>query len=289
MKVNNQDTKHDRNTKHNADTNPDPITGKPGAHPIGTGVGAAGIGVTGTVIGGAVGGPIGAVVGAIIGSIAGGFAGKQVAEQVDPTYEDNYWRENYKQRDYVEAGYDYDTDYAPAYRTGYEGYNRYGASGKSYDDVERDLQADYESNSGNSRLNWQQAKYASQDAWNRSHQTVSRFRRQDNHWRENYQSRPYVESGYDYEHYRPAYMTGYNSYINYGLNRGMTYDEAEPTIRQEYEQTQDHNGLGWEKAKHAIKDAWDRVRDAVSNDDHPDYVGRDDLYAESHQYRNTHR
>ncbi|NJL23055.1 MAG: hypothetical protein HC895_23115, partial [Leptolyngbyaceae cyanobacterium SM1_3_5] len=37
------------------DSNPDPITGEPGAHPVGTGIGAAGAGAAGAAIGGVVG------------------------------------------------------------------------------------------------------------------------------------------------------------------------------------------------------------------------------------------
>ncbi|MGZ8901027.1 MAG: glycine zipper family protein, partial [Limisphaerales bacterium] len=43
----------------NADANRDPITGAPGAHPVGTGVGATGGGAAGAAIGAAVGGPVG--------------------------------------------------------------------------------------------------------------------------------------------------------------------------------------------------------------------------------------
>jgi hypothetical protein len=70
------------------DRNPDPITGQPGAHPLGTGVGAAGVGTVATVIGATVGGPVGAVVGAVVGSVAGGLAGKSTAESVNPSSED---------------------------------------------------------------------------------------------------------------------------------------------------------------------------------------------------------
>src|SRR6266851_3247743 len=52
---------------NNPKKNPDPITGKPGAHPVGTGAGAAGGGLAGAAIGGAVGGPVGAAVGAAVG------------------------------------------------------------------------------------------------------------------------------------------------------------------------------------------------------------------------------
>jgi hypothetical protein len=37
--------------------NPDPITGEPGSHPIGTSVGTAGGGLTGAAVGAAIAGP----------------------------------------------------------------------------------------------------------------------------------------------------------------------------------------------------------------------------------------
>ncbi len=57
---------------------PDPITGEPGAHPVGVGVGALSAGAAGAAIG-MIGGPIGMLVGATIGAIAGGLAGHEVA------------------------------------------------------------------------------------------------------------------------------------------------------------------------------------------------------------------
>jgi hypothetical protein len=146
-----------------ADANRDPITGAPGAHPVGTGVGAAGGAATGAAIG-AVAGPVGAAAGLVAGAVVGGLAGKGVAEIIDPTVEDGYWREEYSRSPYVENGVSYET-YRPAYRTGYEGYTRY--PGKKYDEVESDLQRDYEKSRGNSTLPWDKAKYATRDAWHR--------------------------------------------------------------------------------------------------------------------------
>lgn len=57
---------------------PDPITGEPGAHPVGVGVGALGAGAAGAALG-SIGGPIGMLIGAAIGAVAGGLAGKEVA------------------------------------------------------------------------------------------------------------------------------------------------------------------------------------------------------------------
>ena len=73
--------------------NRDPLSGEKGAHPIGTGVGAAAAGAAAGAAGGMMAGPAGAAVGAVIGAVAGGLAGKGVAESIDPTVETKYWRE----------------------------------------------------------------------------------------------------------------------------------------------------------------------------------------------------
>src|SRR4051812_45662249 len=95
------DLKKKRSDK--SDANRDPITKEPGAHPAGVGVGGAGGAAAGAAIGGAVGGPPGALVGGAIGAVAGGLAGKGAAEAVNPTIEDAYWRDNYKNRPYASA------------------------------------------------------------------------------------------------------------------------------------------------------------------------------------------
>jgi len=151
--------------------NPDPITKAPGAHPVGTGVGAAaggaaGIGAavaTGAALGTAVG-PVGTVIGAAVGAVAGGLAGKEVAEQINPTREEAYWRENYVSRPYVTPGMSHD-DYGPAYQYGWEARSRY--SDKKFQEVEGDLERDWERARGKSRLTWAQANAASHDAWDR--------------------------------------------------------------------------------------------------------------------------
>jgi phage tail tape-measure protein len=149
-----------------ADTNPDPITGEPGSHPVGTGLGAAGAGATGAAMGGALGGPVGAVIGAAVGAVAGGYAGKGVAESIDPTAEDAYWRQAHLKASYADDDYSYD-DYAPAYRTGYDGYARHRANRTSFTEAESDLAASYEKTKGASRLGWDKAKHATRAAWDR--------------------------------------------------------------------------------------------------------------------------
>jgi hypothetical protein len=144
--------------------NRDPITGEPGAHPVGTGAGAAAGGATGAAIGGVVGGPVGAVVGGAVGAIAGGLGGKSAAESVNPTLEDSYWRDNYSTRPYAKSDLGYDA-YQPAYRYGWESRARH--AGKPFDQVEGDLAAGWDKAKGTSKLAWGDAKAATRDAWDR--------------------------------------------------------------------------------------------------------------------------
>ena len=143
-----------------------------GTHPVGTAVG----GVAGAVAAGAavgsVAGPIGTAVGAAIGAAAGGMGGKLVADLVDPQMEDEFWRKNWSDRKYVDGGYTYDQDWAPAYRYGYETYARY--PDRSYDDIEPELSAGWTDVRGESRLDWGRARYASRDAWQRVSDTIER-------------------------------------------------------------------------------------------------------------------
>lgn len=145
------------------DLNKDPLSGAHGAHPVGVGAGATAGGLAGGAIG-AVGGPIGAAVGIAAGAIAGGYAGKGVAEYVDPTVEETYWKENYASRPYVESGESYDL-YQPAYRTGYEGRALY--QDRTFDESEADLRRNYETYTASKGLEWDRAKNASRDAWDR--------------------------------------------------------------------------------------------------------------------------
>ena len=163
------------------DDNRDPISGTPGAHPIGVGVGAAGGGAAGAAAGMAIGAatgavatgpaaPIGAVVGTVVGAIAGGLAGKGVAEAVNPTTEDAYWRENYKTRPYATGDFTYEEDYRPAYRYGWESRSRY--EGRKFEDVESDLGRDWDRTKDRSRLSWDRAKEATRDAWHRVERAI---------------------------------------------------------------------------------------------------------------------
>lgn len=146
------------------DLNPDPITGEPGSHPVGTAVGGVGGAVAGAAVGAVVGGPVGAAVGGVVGAMAGGAAGHGMAEAANPTVEDAYWRENYVSRDYVDRARPY-SEYEPAYRYGWEA--KANHAGRKFDEVENDLELGWEKAKGNSRMAWAEAKHATRDAWHR--------------------------------------------------------------------------------------------------------------------------
>lgn len=141
--------------------NRDPITDEPGAHPVGTGIGATGGAVAGATVG-VVGGPVGMAVGAVVGAVAGGLAGSAAAEAVNPTAEEKYWRDNYSREPYYEKGREFD-EYAPAYRLGVTGRTQH----HDWDAAEPMLASQWESSRGGSSLSWPQAQRASRAAWNR--------------------------------------------------------------------------------------------------------------------------
>lgn len=143
------------------DMNRDPITDEPGAHPVGTGIGATGGAMAGAAAG-AIGGPVGAAIGGVVGAVVGGLAGKAAAEAVNPTAEEAYWRDNYTNESYVEKGRSFD-DYAPAYRLGVTGRTRHD----SWDTAEPALASEWETARAGSSLSWPQAKPATRAAWDR--------------------------------------------------------------------------------------------------------------------------
>ena len=151
------------------DENRDPSTGAAGAHPVGTGIGAAAGGVAAGTAVGSVAGPMGAAAGAAAGAVVGGLAGKAIGEMLDPTHEDSYWRENHAVR--PDDGVHNYEDYAPAYRVGYIA--RLQHDGRSFEDAETELEANFYSSRATSRLTWKDARSASRAAWERADRILS--------------------------------------------------------------------------------------------------------------------
>ncbi|RYF41554.1 MAG: hypothetical protein EOO25_09525 [Comamonadaceae bacterium] len=92
-------------------------------------------------------------------------------KSADPVLEDKYWRDNYATRPYARKDASFD-DYSPAYRTGVDSYSR--SAGRSFDEIEPELGRDWNSNRGKSSLEWEHARPAARDAWDRLSNTVER-------------------------------------------------------------------------------------------------------------------
>lgn len=240
------------------DANRDPLTGEPGSHPVGTGVGAVGGAATGAAVGGAVAGPAGALIGAAVGGLAGGLAGKGIAESVNPTEEDAYWRGTYASRPYA-SGRSYD-DLAPAYRYGWESRAKHAGdkAEQTWDQAQSNLEQGWDKVKGESRLKWQDAKDATKDAWNR----VDSNLKEDRYWRDNYATRPYA-SGSSYDDYAPAYRYGRDARTRYA---GRPYEAVENDLERGWDKAKGASKLGWDKAKDAVKDAWHGVERALPGD-----------------------
>jgi hypothetical protein len=160
------------------DLDRDPETGQPEDHlggvvggafaggAAGGVAGAVAVGAaTGTIAGGPLGTVVGAAVGAVAGAVIGGVAGKALAEAVNPEHEHDHWRREFPRRPYAQTSpYSYD-DYSPAYRYGYERFPFYG--GRPFEDVEAELSRDWSTARDTSRLEWEQAREAARDAYDR--------------------------------------------------------------------------------------------------------------------------
>jgi len=78
---------------------------------------------------------------------------------------------------------------------------------------------------------------------------------EDNWLRETFSSKPYARSGASFESYQPAYRYGAEAEARH---QGKPFAEIEPDLRAGWNQGQ-ANSLGWDQAREAVKDAYDRT------------------------------
>lgn len=264
MREERRDDRTDRDVRRNdhRDMNRDPITKEPGSHPVGTGVGGAGGAAAGAAIGAAFG-PIGFLVGGAIGAIAGGAAGHAAGEAIDPTGEDEYWSENYRNRPYVTKDASYD-QYQPAYRYGWESRTRH--RDRQWDDnLERDLERDWSTSRGNSNLEWTTARHATRDAWDRADRTYRTYEENDRHWQSSHNGMDWADRNYEYDtDYKPAYRYGAYARSRYD---GRAWDgDLESDLSRDWDRHKGNSRLGWDKAKHAVREGWHRVENRLPGD-----------------------
>lgn len=237
--------------KAHRDLNPDPITGAPGSHPVGVGLGSVG-GVAAGAMAGALFGPIGLLVGAATGAVAGAAVGKGIAERIDPTGEVEYWREAHRERPYVRSDYDYERDYAAAYGLGLQA--REEEPQRRWEEQETDLAGRWQSQKGDSRLEWDDARPAARDAWERADLTYRTYDASDLYFSERYQNADYHSDDLSFDDYRPAYRYGTLARTRYA---GRPWDESlENALRDQWNSTEYAGRMVWENARPAIRDAY---------------------------------
>lgn len=243
------------------DANRDPITGAPGAHPVGVAAG----GTAGAIAGAAIGsifGPIGTLIGGGIGAVGGAAGGKSIAERVDPTAEVEYWRQDATSRDYYQGDRDFDRDYAPAYRMGTEYRNESGA--RAWDEAEPQLQSRWDETRGESSLDWDSARPAVQDAYSRTDRTYRAYEDTDQHFSQQYNKADYYQDGFGYEDYQSAYR--YGTQARTSRPNASWSPETESELERGWDSAKGQSRLGWQEAKAAVKDAWHRVENRLPGD-----------------------
>jgi uncharacterized protein (TIGR02271 family) len=80
-------------------------------------------------------------------------------------------------------------------------------------------------------------------------------------YRGHYQTN-FANSGYQYEHYEPAYLYG-SQLRDYEGYQGWEWDRVEPEARQAWEQ---RNPGTWERIRDAVRYGWDSMRDTARDD-----------------------
>ena len=79
---------------------------------------------------------------------------------------------------------------------------------------------------------------------------------EDNWWRDNYAGLEGLEADRSYDHYRPAFRYGWESY---GSHRGKAWTDAEPQLRSGWDAYRGDTNAKWEDAKQAVRHAFERA------------------------------
>jgi hypothetical protein len=79
---------------------------------------------------------------------------------------------------------------------------------------------------------------------------------EESYWREKHEEQPWADAESNFEHYAPAYRTGYEGVMKYA---GKHYDEIELDLARDYEKNDANLAIPWDRARPAVKAAWDRL------------------------------
>ncbi len=90
-------------------------------------------------------------------------------------------------------------------------------------------------------------------------ETVDRAR-EDAYWQGEFADRSYVDNGSSFDDYGPAYGYGVAALGRYP---GRRFDDVEADLSRDWGSTRGNSRLSWNAARHAVRDAWERVSDVA--------------------------
>ncbi len=87
---------------------------------------------------------------------------------------------------------------------------------------------------------------------------------EDAYWKQAYRGRPYVEADANYDSYGPAYGYGVAAFSRY---EGRPFELIEPELAQDWNAMRGQSDLSWDRARPAVKDAWQRMSEFRASGD----------------------
>jgi hypothetical protein len=84
---------------------------------------------------------------------------------------------------------------------------------------------------------------------------------EEKYWRENHDTQTWAQDKSSFEHFAPAYRTGYEGAAKYA---GRHYHEIEADLALDYERNDANPAIPWDRARPAVRAAWDKVSGVVS-------------------------
>ncbi|MDQ3289332.1 MAG: glycine zipper family protein [Pseudomonadota bacterium] len=249
--------------------NPGSTTGTTDSHPVGVAVGGVTGGAAAGAIAGTMFGPIGTLIGAGIGVVAGAAVGRGVADRIDEEGENEYWRNEYQTRPYAKHEYDFDRDYSSAYSYGLRAREQMGT--RTFDEAENELRDGWEQSRGESRLDWDEARPAIRDAFNRADRTYKTYAESDRHFESRFGESTYAGQDETFEDYRPAYRYGVLARTRHG-NRDWDED-LDRELSRDWDRHRGSSTLSWESARPGVREAFTSPFIDYNSpyDDTPDY------------------
>jgi len=85
--------------------------------------------------------------------------------------------------------------------------------------------------------------------------------REENFWRTQYRSRPYVTYGGRVDDYLPAYRYGIDASLQFP---DRSFSDMEETLSRNWPRARGTSSLKWTKARLAVQDSWARMGEIVA-------------------------